>query len=201
MSGGARARSRCSPPSAGNVSSLNRTRTHSTAGRPRVSGMLPQERSRRMTDESLPGARCPLIVCPFQRVMGPRSRRQRSRAAAGAPLFLRPGEHHPERSRREPQRRRSGQGQCRDRGCSMRLAAEALFRRPPERGSNRPRPATISYLAPDIVDAIVEGRQPRPLTIRLLFQGIPLSWSDQRATFGSSIRIEKQAAKGRADHS
>jgi Glucokinase len=42
----------------------------------------------------------------------------------------------------------------------------------------------FSYLAPDIVEAIVEGRQPRPLTIRLLFQGIPLSWSNQRATFG-----------------
>jgi hypothetical protein len=42
----------------------------------------------------------------------------------------------------------------------------------------------FSYLAPDIVEAIVEGRQPRPLTIRLLLQGIPLSWSDQRATFG-----------------
>jgi hypothetical protein len=32
--------------------------------------------------KSLPGARCPLIVWPFQRVMEPRSRRQRSRAAA-----------------------------------------------------------------------------------------------------------------------
>jgi hypothetical protein len=30
----------------------------------------------------------------------------------------------------------------------------------------------------------VEGYRPRPLTIRLLFQGIPFSWSDQRATFG-----------------
>jgi site-specific DNA recombinase len=41
----------------------------------------------------------------------------------------------------------------------------------------------LAYLAPDIVAAIVEGRQPRSLTIRLLLQGIPLAWSDQRAAF------------------
>jgi hypothetical protein len=29
------------------------------------------------------------------------------------------------------------------------------------------------YLAPDIVEAIVEGRQPRSLTVRRLLQGIP----------------------------
>ena len=39
-------------------------------------------------------------------------------------------------------------------------------------------------LAPDIVEAIVEGRQPRTLTVKRLLQGIPLAWSDQRAAFG-----------------
>ena len=42
----------------------------------------------------------------------------------------------------------------------------------------------FTYLAPDIVEAIVEGRQPRTLTVKLLLQGIPLDWSDQRAAFG-----------------
>ncbi len=42
----------------------------------------------------------------------------------------------------------------------------------------------FAYLAPDIVEAIVEGRQPRILTVKLLLTGIPLDWVDQRAAFG-----------------
>jgi hypothetical protein len=42
----------------------------------------------------------------------------------------------------------------------------------------------FAYLAPDIIEAIVEGRQPRSLTVKLLLRGIPLPWSDQRAAFG-----------------
>ncbi len=42
----------------------------------------------------------------------------------------------------------------------------------------------FAYLAPDIVEAIVEGRQPRILTVKLLLRGIPLDWGDQRAAFG-----------------
>ena len=37
----------------------------------------------------------------------------------------------------------------------------------------------FAYLAPDLVEAIVEGRQPR-----ILLRGIPLDWADQRAAFG-----------------
>jgi site-specific DNA recombinase len=44
----------------------------------------------------------------------------------------------------------------------------------------------FAYLAPDIVEAIVEGRQPRTLTVKRLLRGIPLAWSDQRAEFGIS---------------
>jgi site-specific DNA recombinase len=44
----------------------------------------------------------------------------------------------------------------------------------------------FACLAPDIVEAIVEGRQPRPLTVKLLLRGIPLSWSGQRTAFGLS---------------
>ncbi len=44
----------------------------------------------------------------------------------------------------------------------------------------------FAYLAPDIVEAIVQGRQPRSVTVRLLLRGLPLAWSDQRAAFGVS---------------
>jgi site-specific DNA recombinase len=44
----------------------------------------------------------------------------------------------------------------------------------------------FAYLAPDIVEAIVEGRQPRSPTVKLLLQGIPLAWFEQRAVFGFS---------------
>ncbi len=42
----------------------------------------------------------------------------------------------------------------------------------------------FGYLAPDIVEAIVEGRQPRALIVRQLLQGIPCAWADQRTVFG-----------------
>ena len=40
------------------------------------------------------------------------------------------------------------------------------------------------YLAPDIVEAIIEGRQPRSMTVKRLLQGIPCVWADQHAAFG-----------------
>jgi site-specific DNA recombinase len=42
----------------------------------------------------------------------------------------------------------------------------------------------FAYLAPDIVETIIDGRQPRALTVKLLLRGIPLDWADQRAAFG-----------------
>jgi DNA invertase Pin-like site-specific DNA recombinase len=44
----------------------------------------------------------------------------------------------------------------------------------------------FGYLAPDVVEAIVEGRQPRALTVRQLLQGVPCAWADQRKVFGFS---------------
>jgi hypothetical protein len=41
----------------------------------------------------------------------------------------------------------------------------------------------FGYLAPDI-EAIMQGRQPRSLTVKRLLQGIPCAWSEQRAAFG-----------------
>ncbi len=44
----------------------------------------------------------------------------------------------------------------------------------------------LNWLAPDIVTAIVEGRQPRALTGRRLLRAadVPLSWAEQRRYFG-----------------
>jgi DNA invertase Pin-like site-specific DNA recombinase len=48
------------------------------------------------------------------------------------------------------------------------------------------RTARFSYLAPDIVEAILTGEQPLPLTARGLRRAgkVPLRWSDQRSLFG-----------------
>jgi site-specific DNA recombinase len=45
------------------------------------------------------------------------------------------------------------------------------------------RLARLAYLAPDILEAIVDGGQPRSLTVRTLLRSIPLAWSDQRTVF------------------
>jgi site-specific DNA recombinase len=42
----------------------------------------------------------------------------------------------------------------------------------------------FAFLAPDIVDAIVEGRQPADLTVQKLLRGLPLSWAEQRKRLG-----------------
>ena len=42
----------------------------------------------------------------------------------------------------------------------------------------------VGYLAPDIIEAIIEGRQPRSLTVKRLLRCIPCAWADQRAAFG-----------------
>src|ERR1017187_9259959 len=41
-----------------------------------------------------------------------------------------------------------------------------------------------AFLAPDIVEAILEGRQPRELSFKKLCANIPLSWAEQRKQFG-----------------
>ncbi len=41
-----------------------------------------------------------------------------------------------------------------------------------------------AFLAPDIVEAILDGRQPQNLTFQKLCRNIPLSWVEQRQHFG-----------------
>ena len=43
----------------------------------------------------------------------------------------------------------------------------------------------LGYLAPDIQQHILEGRQPAGLTAQqIIEQGVPLAWEDQRRVFG-----------------
>jgi site-specific DNA recombinase len=42
----------------------------------------------------------------------------------------------------------------------------------------------LAFLAPDIVEAIAEGQQPRGLTLQRLLSPVPLAWAEQRRHFG-----------------
>ncbi|MBF0135226.1 MAG: hypothetical protein H7833_03025 [Magnetococcus sp. DMHC-1] len=42
----------------------------------------------------------------------------------------------------------------------------------------------LSLLAPDIIEAILDGRQPAGLTLQELRDGIPLAWEEQRRKYG-----------------
>jgi hypothetical protein len=41
-----------------------------------------------------------------------------------------------------------------------------------------------AFLAPDIIESILEGRQPHDLNFEKLCQHVPLSWTEQRSQFG-----------------
>ena len=41
-----------------------------------------------------------------------------------------------------------------------------------------------AFLAPDLVEAILQGRQCQGLTVRSLAKHLPLDWSEQRRMFG-----------------
>ena len=47
----------------------------------------------------------------------------------------------------------------------------------------------LTLLAPEIVEAIMDGRQPEGVTLPVLMRGFPVEWEGQRLQFGqSSIR-------------
>lgn len=41
-----------------------------------------------------------------------------------------------------------------------------------------------SFLAPDVVEAILDGRQPAELTVQKLLRSLPLAWAEQRQQLG-----------------
>lgn len=66
-----------------------------------------------------------------------------------------------------------------------RQTVEEIARRFSRRPTLISRALRLNYLAPDILSAIVDGRQPPDLTRRkLLNSSIPMDWAQQRALFG-----------------
>jgi hypothetical protein len=45
----------------------------------------------------------------------------------------------------------------------------------------------LTLLAPDIVAAILDGRQPRTLELKSLLKPLPVDWDDQRKTLGFGL--------------
>lgn len=46
------------------------------------------------------------------------------------------------------------------------------------------RTMRLSYLSPDLVEAILDGRQPRHLTLEVLRQPLPEDWTEQKRALG-----------------
>jgi hypothetical protein len=58
-----------------------------------------------------------------------------------------------------------------------------------QEGGNR---FAFILLAPDIIESILEGRQPQDLNFEKLCRHIPLSWAEQREQFGfSTIQTQR----------
>lgn len=51
-------------------------------------------------------------------------------------------------------------------------------------GQHVARLLPLAWLAPDIVEAILEGRQPRGLTVKRLLAKLPMDWAEQRRVLG-----------------
>ena len=51
-------------------------------------------------------------------------------------------------------------------------------------GQHVARLLPLAWLAPDIVEAILEGRQPRGLTVKRLLAKLPIDWAEQRRVLG-----------------
>lgn len=66
------------------------------------------------------------------------------------------------------------------------MTADDVTATPKTRLRHLARYARLSYLAPDIIRAILDGRQPRHLTARYLSRSIilPLCWTEQRRLLG-----------------
>jgi site-specific DNA recombinase len=41
-----------------------------------------------------------------------------------------------------------------------------------------------AFLAPDVIEAILDGRQPSELTLERLLKKLPVDWAEQRMRFG-----------------
>ena len=62
--------------------------------------------------------------------------------------------------------------------------ARALAEREKMDPSFLARTLRLTLLAPDIIDAILDGRQPKELSLADLMKGFPEVWEDQKASLG-----------------
>lgn len=46
----------------------------------------------------------------------------------------------------------------------------------------------LTLMAPDIVEAILDGRQPADLGVHVLREGFPVEWGEQRVVLGCDVR-------------
>ncbi len=46
----------------------------------------------------------------------------------------------------------------------------------------------LALLAPEVVEAIVDGREPSGLSLERLVKGLPMVWEEQRERFGFAGR-------------
>ena len=51
----------------------------------------------------------------------------------------------------------------------------------------------LALLAPDIVEAIVEGREPSGFSLERLVKGMPMVWAEQREDFGISTKPSRES--------
>lgn len=56
-------------------------------------------------------------------------------------------------------------------------------------GSYLSRILRLTLLAPDIVESILDGRQPRTISLANLMEPFPNSWKEQRKRFGCSGKV------------
>ena len=156
-----------------------------------------------MTDESLPGAACPLIVWAVPARNGAEIAKAALEGSCPSPHFFRDPEstiqNAADENPREDDRGR-GNAEIVDAACAWR--PRHYFVGLLKAGQIDQGLLRFTHLAPDIVEAIVEGRQPRPLTIRLLFQGIPFFLvRPARHIRVHPLGSRKQAAESRAARS
>ncbi len=52
----------------------------------------------------------------------------------------------------------------------------------------------LTLLAPDLVEVMLDGRQPADMTLPRLLAPLPAGWAEQRAMPGASARPEPAAA-------
>jgi len=53
------------------------------------------------------------------------------------------------------------------------------------------RTLRLAFLAPDLVEAILDGRQPSNLSLEMLRKPLPTSWSEQREVLSSDGHCDK----------